>query len=180
MLAVLIIFSYQNCIRPKNAEGPVTTQSAGIKLADESIQTVTFLATENIIVERDSKKFTLVSQISYGVDYTTGEVTKTSDANTDQQNYCLTDSLLSELQSIVSVSSVCKKELSSNDQRLCDQVYKPGYALITTNREIFDLGSSSAGCGLINIDLCESTSGDMLKGWFQAVKNQLQQLTCSP
>ena len=69
-------------------------------------------------------------------------------------------------------------KLQSDGSRVCSQVYQPGYATIVTNRDSFDLGSSSDGCGSTQIQLCESSSEDMLKGWFQAVRNQLSQLNC--
>lgn len=178
MLAVLIIFSYQNCIRPKNSEGLVFNQSTGVKLADETIETVTFKVTENLTVEKNSKIFTLIGQTFYAVDYKTGQMMKTTSANVDEVEYCLSESFLSELQSILSVSSVCKKVLEENSQRVCDLAYRPGYAAVSTNREIFDLGSFSDGCGSIAVDLCEPASIDMLKGWFQAMQKKLPEFTC--
>lgn len=177
-LTVVIVLSYQNCYQPKKSDGPLTVQSLGIKLADENIQKITFLNTENVTVEKNSKVFTLVSQISYSLDYSTGEMIKSSNESSEQGQYCLTEALLSELKNIINLSSVCKTELQSDGSRVCSQVYQPGYATIVTNRDSFDLGSSSDGCGSTQIHLCESSSEDMLKGWFQAVRNQLSQLSC--
>lgn len=177
-LSVVIVLSYQNCYQPKKSDGPLAVQSLGIKLADENIQKITFLNTENVTVEKNSKVFTLVSQISYSIDYTTGEMIKSSTESSEQEQYCIPDALFSELKNIINLSSVCKKELQPDSSRVCSQVYQPGYATIVTNRDSFDLGSSSDGCGSTQIQLCESSSEDMLKGWFQAVRNQLPQLSC--
>ncbi len=179
ILLVVIIFGYQNCIRPKNADGQLTNLSAGIKLSEENIQKITFLNTENITVQRNSNTFTMVSEVSYAVDMSNGEIHKSSHANSDIEDFCLTDDFLNELRDILLVSSICKTELVPQDNRVCNQVYNPGYAALTTSRESFDLGSSSDSCGSLKIDLCESTSVEMLKGWFQAVRNQLTQLSCS-
>ncbi len=178
-LSVVIVLSYQNCYQPKKLDGPLTVQSLGIKLADENIQKITFSNTENVTVEKNSKVFKLVSQTSYSIDYSTGEMIKSSTASSAQEQYCLTDALFSELKNIINLSSVCKKELQSDGSRVCSQVYQPGYAKIVTNRDSFDLGSSSDGCGSTQIQLCESSSEDMLKGWFQAVRNRVSQLSCA-
>lgn len=177
-LSVVIVLSYQNCYQPKKSDAPPTVQSAGIKLANENIEKISFLNTENVTVERNSKVFTLVSQVSYSIDYTTGEMIKSSSASSEQEQYCVTEALFSELKNIINASSVCKKELQQDSTRVCSQMYQPGYATIVTNRDSFDLGSSSDGCGSVQIQLCESSSEDMLKGWFQAIRNQLPQLSC--
>lgn len=176
--SVVIILCYQNCYQPKKADGPLNVQSAGIKLADENIQKISFLNTENVIVEKNAKTFTLVTQVTYSIDFNTGEMIKSSMESSEQEQYCIPDALLTELKNIMNSSSVCKKEINPDNSRVCSQVYQPGYATIVTNRDSFDLGSSSDGCGSIQVGLCESSSEDMLKGWFQAARNQLPQLSC--
>ena len=178
LLTIVIVLSYQNCYQPKKSDVPLTVQSVGIKLAEENIQKITFLNTENVTVEKNSKVFTLVSQITYSIDYNTGALIKKVATSPEQEEYCISETLFSELKNIINLSSVCKKELQPDSQRVCTEIYQPGYALVVTNRDEFDLGSSSDGCGSVQINLCASTSEDMLKGWFQAVRNQLPQLNC--
>jgi hypothetical protein len=183
IVSLLILISFQNCEMPprtNTAEGNANNapaQSSAINLADENIQQINFTQNENVTVQKSTKIYTLVSQATYAVNYQTGELTKTSDAGPSEL-YCLSQSLLNELQGILTSSKVCKAESIPSDDRVCTQALQPAYAQIITNRDQIDLGSASDGCGRNKVDLCETSSSDMLKGWFVAVKNQLPQLSC--
>ncbi len=178
ILSGIILFSYQNCSYPKENSIPSGNSNQISMLANEKVQSITFLTSENTVVQQNSKNFTLVSQNSYVVDYVSGEILKSVQVTATIEKYCLSENLLTELRNIIESSSVCKIENKQPEGQSCSQVYKYGYALILTNNGSLDLGSSSDSCMNNAIDFCESTSKDMLKGWFAAVKNQLPQLLC--
>lgn len=179
ILSGIILFSYQNCSYPKEKSTPSENSNQISILANENVRSITFLSTENTVVQQNSKTFTLVSQNSYFVDYASGEITKSVQATSSNENYCLSESLLNELHDIISSSTVCKIENKQLDGQVCSQAYRYGYAQIQTGKETLDLGSGSDGCMTNKIDLCKQSSSDMLKGWFLAIKNQLSHLNCS-
>lgn len=181
ILSVIVLFGYQNCQKlPERdiASGNQSDSIVTVNLVDESIQKVNFITTENTTVQQGLKAYTLVSQYSYSINYSTGEILKSSDANQATVKYCLPKNLLTELHDILESSSVCTISNVKPDGGVCAQVYSYGYVQITTNRDILDLGSSSDACGSKKVDFCSAPSADMLKGWFQSVKSQVAQLSC--
>jgi hypothetical protein len=183
IVSVIILFSYQNCQKIPNEITAIENNSEvnptqAIILAEENIQKITFLFKENTTVQQSAKTYTLVSQNSYEVNYKNGEIIKSSEANSTTTKYCLGQSDLSELKSILESASVCKVENSLPADTVCTMAYQFGYAQIITDRNIIDLGSGSDGCGRNKIDLCSVDSADLLKGWFQTVKNQLPNFIC--
>ncbi len=179
VLSLIILFSYQNCERPPYQ--PTTTQAPNenqiIDLTHENIQSVTLQSSENTTVQQNSKVFTLVSRNSYVINYQTGEINKSSNASSNVIRYCLNSNLLNELHDILSSAQICKTENTVPAGQLCTMQYKLGYAQLITSRDEIDLGSGDV-CSANKIDFCQSSTSEMLKGWFAAVKNQLPQLNC--
>lgn len=187
ILSVIILLSHQNCQRPPYKDTAVASTNETVQFSTENIQKVTFNSSENVLVQQKqiqqkqnqqaAKTFTLISQNAYEVNFETGVLLKSVQADGTIIKYCLSSAVLGELQDILKSAKVCKSADQPPADRVCTQVYQLGYAQITTSREVIDLGSSSDGCGSNKIDLCDG-SGDMLKGWFANAKNQLQNFAC--
>ena len=182
IISVIILLSHQNCQRPPYKDNVVASTNESVNSSIENIQKVNFSSSENVTVQQKqnqqaAKTYTLISQNSYEVNFETGELLKSVQADGAITKYCLSNTVMTELQDILNSAKVCKSEDQPPADRVCAQVYQLGYAQITTSREVIDLGSSSDGCGSHKIDLCNGSS-DMLKGWFANIKNQLSNFTC--
>lgn len=149
-------------------------------LSAEQVQKVTLNQKETETLVKNGSSFSVQNNAHYSVDYTTGVVLRVSDINTAGQKFCLNSELLSELQTIISSSKVCRYDdtVVSKDT-VCTMDYKAPYAQITTNRDVIDLRTvATANCSSERYDLCDGAS-DMLRGWWANVKRQLGQLSCA-
>lgn len=181
-----ILFSFQNC--QKNplldeltfySKNPMAVNVNKINLSEKIINEFQFINRENEDIIKNGQTFTLVTNNVYHVDLVTGRILSESEFSQVKKNYCLTEALRSELNSILKSSSVCQ---TGNKQRVADQVclqvIKTPYAIIITDKDQFELGSASDGCESNLVDLCDE-GPELLKGFIAHLKLQLNSLGCN-
>lgn len=182
----LLIFGYQNCQKSNfettgNSVVPpsetVSTQDLQkISLAQESLQSIQFKVAEVSKVVHGSTYYSVVKNILYSFDLNSGDLHVIDQSSGSDQKYCLSESLKSQLNLLLSSSSICKTQMKINEGQVCAQVIKESYANIITNRDEFQLGSASDSCGSNAVDLCEGS--DPLKNWFKSIQENLPGLVC--
>lgn len=182
----LLIFGYQNCQKSsfdtaatnlKNPSESVTTQDGQtIVLANESLQGLQFKSSVVSQVPHGSTTVSLVKDLLYNFDLANGEFHVIDQGAQTDLKYCLSENLKSQVNSLLSASSVCKGGSKVVDGVVCTQAIQEGYANIITNRDEIHLGSASDGCGSNAVDLCEGSTE--LKAWFSGVQASLGSLSC--
>lgn len=183
----LLIFGYQNCQKSsfdpattnlKNPSESVSTQNEQtIVLANESLQGLQFKASQVSQVVHGSSTVSVVKSLVYSFDLANGEFHVVDQSAQTDLKYCLSESLKSQVTALLSAASVCKGGPKVADGAVCTQAIQEGYANIITNRDEFQLGSASDGCGSNSVDLCDGSV--QLKDWFANVQSSLGSLSCS-
>lgn len=183
----LLIFGYQNCQKStfdpavtnlNNPSESVSTQDQQtIVLSQETLEGLQFKSSVVSHVAHGSTTVSVVKSMLYNFDLFTGEFHVVDQSAQTDVKYCLSANLKSQLNTLLSASSICKGGPSVTEGTVCTQVIQEGYANLITNRDQFHLGSASDGCGSNSVDLCEG-SGE-LKAWFGAVQESLAGLACS-
>ena len=179
-VAVIILFSFQNCQKSPYADEISTKVAANanannVDLSKESLDQVSFIFSEKEVVTKNNQNFEIFINKSLEIDLASGVVHVLSDLG-DAATACLTENLKQELVSILKSSQICQSAPGAPDQ-MCTQVITPAYAQIKTSKDQFDLGFSSNGCGHNVLDLCGEQAA-LLHGYIQALKNQYKNLSC--
>lgn len=155
----------------------ISADSSKIALADEKVNAVDFVVSENQIVSKNGRMISLIYNKTFEIDLATGKILVETDFEPGQKVYCLTDELKTEIESILKVATICKSDSYRPIDQVCSQVLKKPYAKILTEKNQFELGSATDGCGTGAVDLC----GDeplMLKGFVSHLNNKLATLVC--
>ena len=174
--------AFQNCQKAPHPDDLTATSIDGtsstnkIDLQGLKISDVSFNFTENETVTRNSGSYQLVVNKSLKVLLPGGQMTLSSDLNSQTQKYCLTETLSNELVSILKSSQVCKNQGAPTGQ-VCTQALKLPYAVVTTENETFALGGSTDGCGTNSIDFCGQQI-DVLKVYIASVKANYKSFVC--
>lgn len=182
----LLIFGYQNCQKSsfdpaapnlKNPSESVSTQDQQtIVLANESLQGLQFKTSQVSQVPHGSTTVSVIKDLIYSFDLANGEFHIVDQGAQTDLKYCLSESLKSQVSTLLSSSSVCKGGPKVADGTVCTQAIQKGYANIITNRDEFHLGSASDTCGSNAVDLCDGSVE--LKAWFTGVQGSLGSLSC--
>lgn len=92
--------------------------------------------------------------------------------------FCLTQSELSELQTILQNSSICepKVSLEAAKDQVCTEIYKYPYASLVQGSREFRLGEMNSGCDK-PVDLCGDNAA-MLKNFSTAILKNLESRAC--
>ncbi len=178
-----VLFVFQNCQQPPypdqissqdfNAAG----NSKGINLDQESLQTISLIISTSKDITKAGNTYQLNYNKNLQIELKTGTILETSNMDNDSKLYCLNESLKNELVSILKSSQVCRTQPKLPEGTVCTQVIKSPYAQLVTDKEQFDLGSASDGCGSNTIDLCGDQSS-ILKAYITNLNNQYQQMKC--
>lgn len=179
---LILLLSFQNCQKPPHPDeiNQSALNLAGsaqkIDLNQEVVESINLIYQDSKVVTKASNNYTVIYNKTLQIDLNTGIILESSDIDSNTANYCLTESLKSELVSILKASQVCKAGNQPSGQ-VCGQAMRLPYAQLITSRDQFDLGSASDTCGSNAIDLCDSQP-DLLKGYIQNLKSQYKQLPC--
>ena len=183
----LLIFGYQNCQKSSfdpaatNLQNPSESVSSQdeqtISLANESLQELQFKVTKVVQVPHGSTTVSVVKSLLYSFDLSSGEFHVVDQSVQTDLKYCLSESLKSQISTLLSSSSICKGGSKVTDGTVCTQAVQVGYANIITNRDEFHLGSASDSCGSNAVDLCDGST--QLKAWFSSVQASLSSLNCN-
>ena len=179
----ILLFSFQNC---QNSSPPNETRSqalnslstgAAIDLNQESMTSVNFLMSDSKVVHQAGNSYQINYNKKLQIDLKTGEISVTNDLDSQTDSYCLTESLKNELVTILKSSQICKTQPNLPEGQVCTQALRLAYAQVQTQRENFDLGSATDGCGNNAVDLC-GDQPNLLKGYIENIKKQYSQLMC--
>ncbi len=182
----LMLFSFQNCQKNLSIDGlssaprGISLSSANpnkIALADERISAIDFLVSESQIVSKNNRTMSLILNKTFEIELATGKILVETDFDSGQKVYCLTEDLKAELDGILKSVSVCRSENDKPIDQVCTQVLKKPYAKILTDKNLFELGSATDGCGTGAVDLC-ADEPLLLKGFISHLKNKLDTLIC--
>lgn len=183
IMTILMLFSFQNCqktpfpdeMTAQNLQSSVANNKVDLK--NESIESVNFLIEENKTVQQAGHTYQVKYLKNLQIDLGTGIILESSDVDTNTENYCLTDELKSELIILLSSSQVCTTQPDIPANTLCTQVMKMPYAQVLTDKQQYNLGSATDGCGSNSVDLCDEQA-NLLKGYLQSLKQKYKQLSC--
>lgn len=179
----ILLFSFQNC---QNSQHPdevhdqalnTVGSSSSVELNQKAIESISFIIKDSKIITKAGNTYELVYNKTLQLDLKTGIIVETSDSDNETANYCLSESLKNELISILKSSKVCQTQPNLPEGTICSQAMKLPYAQLFTDKEQYDLGSATDGCGSNSIDLCEDQS-NLLKGYIENLKKEYQQMGC--
>ncbi len=174
--------AFQNCQKAPHPDD-ISTAAVGVQgssskvdLQTQKISDTDFLFQENTKVVKNSVTYDVLVNKNLKVVLPSGQMFLTSDLTSTTEKFCLTETLRNELISILKSSQICKSQ-SANAGQLCTQALKLPYAIITTEKESFSLGSATDGCGSNSQDLCGEQAG-ILKGFIASVKTNYRSFVC--
>lgn len=179
----VVMFSFQNCQKAphpdeiSNSSDNLSSQNVSkVDLQKEQLESVNFIVQDVKPFVRGGNTIDIKYNKSLKIDMDNGVIVESNDIDNTTAQFCLTDELKSELQTIIKSAQVCTLEGKKSGQA-CAQVIVPPYAQITTDKDQFDLGSASDSCGSNSQDLCGEYS-DMLKAFLQNLKTKYQSMSC--
>lgn len=183
LIVGILLFGYQNCSQDNDSRWSkktdaqtASTASGTIAFGQSKVEQLKFYIDGQTEFQKSGKTFYVTEKKQYILNVETGVVSEQDQQGLLLNNYCLTSELKNEVSGIISSASVCHAQVPPDDV-VCAEVITPAYAELVTDSSVIELGSATNSCGANSADLCGSQS-DMLKGWIQAVKNQLGQLEC--
>lgn len=166
---MLIIVSFQNCAK-RNVALDSSADSSALGIAMD----VTPAKNLNKLVLWNPDK-----QQYLDVSLETGKMVAFEEfGQVRGDKYCLSQSELSELQTILQNSSICEPKVSfeaSKDQ-VCTEIYKYPYISLVQGSREFRLGEMNSGCDK-PVDLCGDKAG-MLKNFSTAILRNLESRVC--
>lgn len=181
----ILLISFQNCQKPPHPDeiAGQNLYSSGtvnkVDLNQESVQTANFMVPDLKSVTHSSGN---VYQVKYNkilnIDLASGAITETSDYDSSSRSFCLSDDMKDELVSLLKSSQVCQMGRQSAAGQVCDQSVRVAYAEIVTDREQYNLGWASDGCGNNSVDLC-ADQATHLKAYIQALNSQYESMSCN-
>lgn len=174
--------AFQNCQKSPhpneiNSGYDVDAKAGSIDLRGEKISQVNFSFQEDETVSRSSGDYVVHVNKNLAVSLPSGNVEVTSDLDGASKTYCLTETLTNELIGILKSAQICKNEQKPAEGKVCAQMYKMPYASLITEKETYELGSASDGCGSNSADLCGEHAA-ILKGFYESVKANYKSFTC--
>lgn len=174
--------AFQNCQKAptadsvSNAAVDLQNVSSKIDLSAQKITAVSFLFTETETIAKSAKFYQISVNKELTIDLLSGEMLFTSDTAASSTKYCLTETLKDELVSILKAAQICKGG-NLSEGKMCAQVMKLPYAVLTAEKDTYPLGSATDGCGSNSMDLCEDQSTS-LKAYFASLKSKYTSFTC--
>lgn len=188
IVGLVLLFGYQNCQQSGFQPDTLTNQGSEnqaisaepqiLPLSSESLKELDFKTEQVSNVEHAGKIISVVGTVLYKVDLYDGKMILINQDTNQSAQYCLSSALKSELDQILSESSICQYDGSHvSSQQVCGQAIQEHYAELSTNRETFKLGYATDTCGTNKVDLCSDRS-IVLKQFFNKVKAQLSLLGC--
>ena len=177
-LIIVLFFSYQNCSQKQFTDEPSQKSQNVVssqKLSDLQVQNLKFFTEKDSELQSGSHKIYVKTKTLYSLDTESGVLAEHDQAADTLNTYCLNAQLLSEIRSLISVSSICRSGPSTAEA--CAQVITEPYAELMTASDVIQLGSASDACGSNKIDLCDDQSS-VLKDWIESIRSQLPQLGC--
>jgi len=172
--------AFQNCQQaphPEDLSNSAAQSSANkTDLRGQKVSEVSFSILENETVTRNSGSYEVAVNKTIKISLPSGQIVVSSDLDSQQNHYCLTETLTNEITQIIKTSQVCKNPEPPAGQ-LCTMVVKLPYAEIITEKETFSLGGASDGCGSNGFDLCEEQAA-VLKGFMATLKTNYKSFAC--
>ncbi len=181
MAVAIIMFAFQNCGKvnhndgPPSLEGSVEHKPSVLDVAD---------ATDLVLIKKDVDENGFFVRFAYDVDIETGLVDRTffevpaEDPQNRPVRLCLSEAKRLVLKNIAEKSKVCFYQANNNPGRVCAQVYRYPYAIVSQARAgirnieagaSFRLGESNSACG-DTYDICSETHNEFVS----AVNNALE------
>lgn len=172
--------AFQNCQQAPHpddlSKSAASVNSSKVDLQGQKVSEVSFNILENEIVARNSGSYEVAVNKTIKISLPSGQIVVSSDLDSQQNHYCLTETLTNEITQIIKMSQVCKNPDPPAGQ-LCAMVVRLPYAEITTEKETFSLGGASDGCGSNGFDLCEEQAA-ILKGFMATLKTNYKSYAC--
>jgi hypothetical protein len=189
-----LIIGFQNCAKIQLQESP--KNQASVSMNPVTSQPATFnpnsadklLIPNNPNIENSKAGPSLNSDIYYfQINLTTGGISSYDFNEEVLQNktFCLSDSDLNELKSILNNAAVCDKtsataeatpDSSNSSEKLCTAVYKEPYASLIFGDSEVKLGEAKSGCDE-PVDLCGAHK-DLLKGFVTNLLKNISTKSC--
>lgn len=179
MTAVLGFFAFQNCQKapaPDDLSNNSILSDDQVNLSDLKLKEIDLNIDESQTVVRNSGSYQIIVNKVFKINLETGHILVSSDLDLVQNEFCLTEDLKNELNSILKSSQICKTG-ESKPGVLCAQAIQPGYAELITEKETYKLGYSSDGCGSNGFDLCGEQK-NIIKAYIASVKANYKSFIC--